>query len=299
MAAPAGNSPAPVAFGARSIGLGHPCLIVAEIGINHSGSVEKALDLIDAAHDVRADAVKFQAGDPRRYVNRSAWDSPRETPWGTMPYIEYRERMELSDADFQRIERHCTDIGLPWFVSPLDAQSVDRFERFQLPAYKVASPKLNDTMLLQRLASTGRTLIASTGMSTTTEIEHALALLPRDRLVLLHTVSAYPCEDGEINLRALETLRLLAPDVPIGYSGHEKGVWPSLAAVALGACVVERHFTTDRSSWGSDQAASLEPAGLSMLVKGIRSIEHALAGDGHKALREYELPNYRKFRQSA
>lgn len=274
--------------------------MVAEIGINHSGDVAKAIALIDAAKAAGADALKFQAGDPERYVNRSAWDTPRQLENGeTVPYIEYRKSMELSDDDFAAIDQHCRAIGLPWFVSPLDAHAVERFDRYDLPAYKIASPKLTDALLLQRLAATGRTLIASTGMSTTAEIQDALALLPRDRLVLCHAISAYPCEDGQVNLRALNTLRLLAPDVPIGYSGHEKGIWPSLAAAALGACVIERHLTLDRASWGSDQAASLEPTGFQMLVRGVRSIEDALKGDGSKAMMDYELPNWKKFRAAA
>jgi N-acetylneuraminate synthase len=288
-----------VTFGTRPIGTGHSCLVVAELGINHSGSLAAAHALIDGAKAAGADALKFQAGDPERYVNRSAWDTPRETPWGTMPYIEYRKRMELSDADFMAINAHCNSIGMWWFVSPLDAHSVERFERFNLPAYKVASPKLTDSLLLQRLTAIGRTLIVSTGMSTFEDIDKAVDLLPRDRIALLHTTSAYPCPDTAINLKAISRMQERYPDIPIGYSGHESGLWPSLGAVSLGACVVERHFTLDRASWGSDQAASLEPSGFAMLVRGIRSIESALSGDGQKALRENEMPNYNKFRSVA
>lgn len=293
-------SPTPVPFGSHWIGQGHPCLIVAEAGINHGGKLANALALAGAAKAAGAGALKFQAGDPERYVNRATWDTLRQLEDGRMvPYIEYRKLMELSDDDFAAINRHCQAIDLPWFVSPLDAHAVERFERYDLPAYKVASPKLTDALLLQRLTATGRTIIASTGMSNTVEIEDALALLPRDRLVLCHAISAYPCEDGQVNLRALNTLRLLASDVPIGYSGHEKGIWPSLAAAALGACLIERHFTLDRASYGSDQAASLEPTGFAMLVNGVRSIEAALMGDGQKALQPYELANYTKFRATA
>jgi N-acetylneuraminate synthase len=273
-------------------------VVVAEIGINHSGSRDQAIALIDAAFDAGADAVKFQAGTPRRYVNESRWADPRATPWGTMPYIEYRERMELTDDDFAAIHNHCqySLSGFPWFVSPLDAHAVERFERYNLPAYKVASPKLTDQLLLQRLKATGRSVLASTGMSDLRQVLQAADILDQDRLVLLHAVSAYPCEDSAVNLRAIDTLNFTFPGVPIGYSGHEKGIWPSLAAVARGVCVLERHFTLDRTAWGSDQAASLEPTGFSMLVHGVRSIEASLQGDGSKALQDIELANHSKFR---
>lgn len=283
-------------FGDRLIGPGQPCLVIAEIGINHSGSVEKAFELAVAAHQAGADCVKFQAGDPERYVNRSQWDRPRQMPDGRIiPYIEYRKAMELSDADFALLDYELKG-HLPWFVSPLDAHSVERFERFNLPSYKVASPKLTDTLLLQRLNATGKTILLSTGMSDWGQIDIASQHIAPYRQVLLHCVSAYPCPDDQLNLPALQQLRERYPNIPIGYSGHESGVWPTLAAVTLGAHVIERHFTLDRSSWGSDQAASLEPSGFSMLVRGIRSIEAALQGDGTKALRDSELANHAKFR---
>lgn len=291
--------PGTIPFGDRRIGPGHPCLVIAEIGINHSGSVDTAIAMVDAARHAGADVVKFQAGDPERYVNRSAWDAHRETPWGPMRYIEYRKRMELSDLDFSAIDHHCRRIGLPWLVSPLDAHSVERFERYNLPAYKVASPKLTDTLLLQRIAATGRPALLSTGMSTIGEIRHAIDLLSFDRVALLHCVSQYPCPDNQINLPAIRTLQERFLDTPVGYSGHETGVWPTLAAVTMGACLVERHFTTDRSLWGSDQAASLEPTGFATMVRGIRSIEAAMQGDGAKVLRDGEMANYRKFRSVA
>lgn len=289
-----------IPFGERTIGDGHPCLVVAELGINHGGKVAVAKDLLTAAKASGACAAKFQAGDPERYVNRAEWGKPRQLEDGSIvPYIEYRKSMELSDDDFDAIDRHCKAIGLPWFVSPLDAHSVERFEGFNLPAYKVASPKLTDTLLLERLAATGRTVLLSTGMSSFHEIDRALEIVPRHRATILHCISSYPAKDAELNLPALLTLRQRYSLNPIGYSGHETGIWPTLAAVTMGAAVIERHFTLDRASWGSDQAASLEPSGFSMLVRGIRSIEAAMQGDGQKALRESELANYRKFRSVA
>ncbi len=288
-----------IPFGSRRIGPDHPVVAVAELGINANGDALVAIEMAIAAHAAGASAVKFQAGDPERYVTRDHWDAPRETPWGTMRYIDYRRRMEFSDHDFKVIDTQLTSRGIPWFVSPLDAHSVERFERYNLPAYKVASPKLTDTLLLQRLAATGRTVLISTGMSTTDDIDRALAILPRTRVGIFQCTSAYPCSDDETNVRAVSRLAARYPDISIGYSGHEKGIWPTLAAVALGASMVERHFTTDRSAYGSDQAASLEPSGFSMLVRGIRSIEQALMGDGQKSLRHSEMANYRKFRSVA
>lgn len=288
-----------VPFGSLTIGAGHPCLVIAELGINMSGSLGTAITMIDAAKAAGASAVKFQAGDPRRYVNRTHWDTPRETPWGVMPYIEYRQRMELSDADFAAIDHHCCAIGIPWFVSPLDAHSVERFERYNLPAYKVASPKLTDTLLLQRLAATGRTILLSTGMSTLEQIDAALTLLPPERVGLFHCTSMYPCPDQATNLPAIRTLQERYWDIPVGYSGHESGIWPTIGAVSLGTNMIERHFTTDRTAYGSDQAASLEPSGFSMMVRGIRSVELAMQGDGVKALRDGERANLEKFRSVA
>ncbi len=297
MPASAVDTRASIPFGTRRIGPGFPCLVVAEIGINHSGDLATAIRLIDSAKDSGADAVKFQAGDPERYVNRSAWDTPRQIPDGsTVPYIEYRKRMELSQDDFWAIDRHCAKVGIPWFVSPLDAHSVERFEPFDLPAYKVASPKLTDRLLLQRLTATRRSLILSTGMSSFADIDQALGIAEESPIAILHAVSAYTCDDALINLPAITTLQRRYPGAPIGYSGHERGIWPTPAAVTLGASVVERHFTLDRTSWGSDQAASLEPSGFAMMVRGIRSIESAMSGDGVKALRDYELANHAKFR---
>ena len=291
----------PILFGPRLVGPGHPCLVIAEICINHNGSFGLACEMIDAAKAAGADAVKFQAGDPERYVNRDAWDTPRDTPHGTMRYIEYRKTMELSAGEFAMIDAHCKDIGIPWFVSPLNAEAVDRFERFRLPAYKVASPKLTDVALLVRLAAARRTVLLSTGMSNEEDVNRALAIVTNHGfntvdVALFHCVSQYPCPDTDINLPALRTMQHRYAGLPIGYSGHESGIWPTLGAVSLGACLVERHFTTDRTLWGSDQAASLEPSGFSMMVRGIRSIEHALSGDGEKRLRDGEMANYRKFR---
>lgn len=287
-----------VNFGFRPIGDGHPCLIVAEVGQNHNGDIDHALKLIAAAQRSGADAVKFQAGDPELYVNRAEWEKPRALQDGrVVPYIEYRKGLELSDADFATIDERCKRLGIPWFVSPLDAPSVERFARYDLPALKVASPMLTDRDLLEAVRDTGRTVILSSGMSTHPEIQRALDIVGTDRTVLMHCTSRYPCPIDHLNLRVIPHLMATYP-VPIGYSGHEVGVSPSVWAVALGACVVERHFTLDRTSYGSDQAASLEPHGFAQMVREIRDAETA-RGDGVKQVYPEERVNMAKFRRIA
>ncbi|WP_018683424.1 N-acetylneuraminate synthase family protein [Actinokineospora enzanensis] len=275
------SSAAPtVDLAGRVVGAGHPAYLVAEAGINHNGDLDVAKRLIDVAADAGADAVKFQKRTPEIATPPDMRATRRETPWGEMSYLEYRHRVELGAEQYAEIDRHARARGIAWFASPWDVPSVEFLERFDVPAYKVASATLTDTALLAALRATGKPVLASTGMSTMPEVDRAVAALGTDRLVLLHSTSTYPCPPEESNLRAIETLRDRFP-VPIGYSGHERGLQVSIAAVALGACVVERHVTLDRAMWGSDQAASLEPEGLRRLVRDIRIVETAL-GDGVK-----------------
>ena len=288
-----------VTIGNRSVGVGHPCFVVAEVGINHNSSVDLALQTIDAAAEAGADAVKFQVGDPRKYVNPSTWDVPRETPWGVVPYIEYRERMELSDDELRVTADYANLLGMQWFASPLDTSAIPRLEALGVPCYKVASPMLTDLRLLNAIANTGKPIIMSTGMSTAEEIRTAVVRNSgRSEIVLLHCTSAYPCPPEQCNLRMLDTLRERFPSIPVGYSGHEIGVPQTVAAVAMGACVVERHITTGRSLWGSDHAASLEPDGFKKLVKYIRTVEASM-GTGEKRVYDSEQANKSKFRRDA
>lgn len=270
-----------VFLGNRWVGDGERTLTVAEIGINHNGSLTLALRLIEAAHAAGCDAVKFQKRTPELSTPRAQWDVVRETPWGSMTYIEYRHRVELARSDYAAIDSLCSELGILWFASCWDEPSVDFIEEFAPPCYKAASASLTDLALLQRMRATGRPLILSTGMSNLAQIDAAVALVGREDLLLAQSTSAYPCPLDELNLRVIQTLQARYPDVPVGYSGHETGVIPSIAAVALGATFVERHVTLDRAMWGTDQAASLEIGGLSRLVQGIRDVEGAL-GDGEK-----------------
>lgn len=269
-----------VTIGDRVVGPGQQAYVVAEAGINHNGDLDLAKRLVDVAAEAGADAVKFQKRTPEIATPPNMRDTRRETPWGEMSYLDYRYRVEFGVEEYEEIDRHCKERGIAWFASPWDVPSVAFLERFDVPTHKVASASLTDVPLLEALRDTGKPIIASTGMSTMDEVDAAVAVLGEDRLVLLHATSTYPCPPEESNLRGIETLRERF-GVPVGYSGHERGLQVSVAAVALGACVVERHVTLDRSMWGSDHAASLEPEGLRRLIRDIRIVETAL-GDGVK-----------------
>ncbi|HAQ60215.1 MAG TPA: N-acetylneuraminate synthase [Microbacterium sp.] len=270
-----------VSIGSRVIGGGRPAYVIAEIGLNHNGDVDIAKQLIDVAADAGADAVKFQKRTPDISTPVHMRDTLRETPWGTMTYLDYRHRVEFTREQYVEISDHALLRGLDWFASPWDVPSLDFLEDLNVVAHKIASACLTDISLLRAVRDTGKPVILSTGMSTIAQIDTALQVLGTDRLVLLHATSTYPMEPDEANLRVIPALRDRYPGVPVGYSGHERGLQISVAAVALGAVAVERHITLDRTMWGSDHAASLEPAGLKHLVRDIRIIEQAL-GDGVK-----------------
>ncbi|MCP2637091.1 N-acetylneuraminate synthase family protein [Microbacterium sp. HD4P20] len=285
-----------VTIGSRVIGGGRPAYVIAEIGLNHNGDVELARRLIDVAADAGADAVKFQKRTPEIATPEHMRDIPRETPWGTMTYLEYRYRVEFDRDQYIEISDHAMLRGLEWFASPWDEPSVAFLEDLGVHAHKVASASLTDHDLLRALRDTGKTVILSTGMSTIAEIDGAIDVLGTERLLLMHATSTYPMEPGEANLRMIPALRERFPGVPVGYSGHERGLQISLAAIALGAVAVERHITLDRTMWGSDHAASLEPTGLQHLVRDIRVIEAAL-GDGVKRVYQSELAPMAKLRR--
>lgn len=281
-------------IGARPVGEGHPAYIVAEIGINHNGDLDLARQLIDAAAAARCDAVKFQKRTPDRCVPLSQRNLIRETPWGTMTYIEYRHRMEFDRTGYLALIDHCRQRGIDWFASCWDEESVDFIEALSPVAYKVPSATLTHRDLLLHVRRTGRPIILSTGMSTMEQITSAVDLLGTEQLLICHSTSAYPCALPELNLRVIETLRQHFP-CPVGYSGHEVGLPTTAAAVCLGACFIERHITLDRAMWGTDQAASIEPHGFARLVRYIRDIEQAF-GDGRKRVYETEVTAMRKLR---
>jgi N-acetylneuraminate synthase len=284
-----------IQIGGRQVGDGHPTYMVAEVGINHNGDLDIARRLIDAALHAGVDAVKFQKRTPELCVPPEQRGQMRETPWGYITYLEYRRRVEFDATAYAEIDHHCRARGIPWFVSVWDEPSVDMMEAFDLPCYKIPSASLTDHSLLRRLGRTGKPLILSTGMSTMEQIHVAVEVLNVQNLIITHATSTYPCEPGELNLRMIESLRGSFP-CPIGYSGHEVGLIPSVVAVALGASLVERHITLDRAMWGSDQAASVEPGGFERLVKYIRVTEQSL-GDGVKRVYDSEMPSLLRLRR--
>lgn len=285
----------PVAIGDQLVGEGQPVYVIGEIGINHNGDVDVAKKLIDVAAVSGANAVKFQKRTPEISTPVAQRDQIRQTPWGEMTYLEYRYRVEFDRSQYEDIARHAADRGLQWFASPWDVPSVAFLEDLGVVTHKVASASVTDLELLQALAETGKPIILSTGMSTLEQIDRAVETLGTDRLVILHATSTYPLPPEEANLRTIETLRQRY-GVPVGYSGHERGLQISLAAVALGAVAVERHITLDRTMWGSDQAASLEPTGLHNLVRDIRILQTAL-GDGVKQVFPGELAPLSRLRR--
>ena len=286
-----------VLLGERSVGDGHPCFVVGEIGINHNGDIDIAKRLIQVAAAAGCDAVKFQKRTPSICVPEAQRKIMRETPWGYISYMDYREHVEFDLEAYREIDRHCRKHEIRWFASCWDEPSVEFIEQFDVPCFKVASACLTDEPLLRRTRATGRPLVLSTGMSSLEQIDRAVAILGRQDLILLQAVSTYPARYDELNLRVIGALRERY-GVPVGYSGHETGLASSIAAGALGACIVERHITLDRSMWGSDQAASLEPSGLTRLLRDIRLVETSL-GSPEKRVLERELPLVARLRRQA
>ena len=285
-----------VKIGTKIVGDGYPCFIVAEIGINHNGDPAIARRLIDAAVAAGCDAVKFQKRTIEVVYPAEELARPRESPFGKTNG-DLKHALEFGFNDYVAISAQCRDADILWFASCWDEGAVDFIEQFNPPCYKIASASLTDDPLLvyTRLRAGPCPIILSTGMSTVEEIDRAVNVLGRENLILLHSCSAYPALYEELNLKAITTLKERY-GVPVGYSGHETGLPASVAAIGLGACVIERHITIDRAIWGTDQAASLEPNGISKLVEYIRLAGRSM-GDGVKRVMEHEVPVIRKLRR--
>jgi N-acetylneuraminate synthase len=283
-----------VKIGNKQLGQGQPCYVIAEIGINHNGDIDLAKRLISVAVAAGCDAVKFQKRTVEIVYTEKELATPRANPFGETNG-DLKRGLEFGEEDFAEISSFCKQVKIDWFVSPWDEKSVDFIEPFNIPVYKVASASLTDDHLLRHIRATGKPVIASTGMSTYAEIDHAVEVLGKDNLILMHTTSTYPAKYEQLNLRAIPAMAERY-GVPIGYSGHETGIPTSVAAAVLGACCVERHITMDRAMWGSDQAASLEPNGISRLVRDIRLVEQSM-GDGVKRVYEEEIPVMKKLRR--
>lgn len=276
-------------IGPFNVGAGRT-LVIAEIGNNHNGSFERAIEMVDKAHEAGADCVKFQMRHlDQVYRQRSLKKSGDDL--GTEYVIDLLNRFELSVDQHQRLSEYCAQTGIPYMCTPWDGKSVDVLEDFGVPAYKVASADLTNLPLLDRLTQTSKPLILSTGMSTTVEVEVTVAFLNKRgaQFALLHCNSTYPAPLHDINLKWMPALRRIHPLV--GYSGHERGINVSLAAIALDACIIERHFTLDRTMEGPDHAASLTQSEFARMVEGIREIEQALGEGKVRQLSQGEMIN--------
>lgn len=283
-----------ITIGSTTVGPDQPAFIVAEIGINHNGDIGMAKRLISVAVAAGCNAVKFQKRTIDVVYTEEELSKPRESPFGETNG-DLKRGLEFDEVAYREIDEYCKQAGIPWFVSCWDEASVDFIAQFQPPCYKIAAASLTDDDLLRYTRARGVPIILSTGMSSLDQIDHAVEVLGKDDLILLHACSAYPAYYEELNLRAIPALRERY-EVPVGYSGHETGIASTVAAVVLGACMIERHITLDRSMWGSDHAASLEPSGLNRVVRDIRLVEQSM-GDGVKAVLPRELPVIDKLRR--
>ncbi len=269
----------PVTIGDKGLGDGQPCYIIAEIGIAHNGDLDLAKQLISAAAAAGCDAVKFDKRTVEVVYTKEELAKPAKSPFGATNG-DLKRGLEFGPENFEEIDSYCQAAKIPWFASCWDEQSVDVIKRFDVPCFAIASECLKDDNLLRHTRATGKPLVLSTGLSTIEEIDHAVEILGRDKLVLMHETSTYPASYPELNLRVIQTLRERYC-VPVGYSGHETGIPTSVASVVLGACCIERHITMNRAMWGSDQGAALEPNGMTRLVRDVRQVEQSL-GDGVK-----------------
>ncbi len=285
---------AEIQIGNHLVGDGHACYVIAEIGINHNGDIDIAKKLIDVVCAAGGDAVKFQKRTVDVVYTPEELARPRESPFGETNG-DLKRGLEFGQEEYEEIDRYCREKNIPWLASCWDEASVDFIAQFDVPCFKVASASLTDECLLEQIRSKGKPILLSTGMSRLEQVDRAVDCLGKQDLAILHSCSTYPAYYEELNLRVIQTLKQRY-GVPIGYSGHETGIPSSVAGVALGACIVERHVTLDRSMWGSDHAASLEPNGFTRLVRDIRLIETSM-GDGVKRVIEREIPIMKKLRR--
>ena len=281
-------------IGNSTVGPGEPCFVIAEIGINHNGDLDIAKKLIDASVEAGCNAVKFQKRTIEVVYTEVDLARPRENPFGDTNG-DLKRGLEFGENEYKEIDSYCKEKGILWLASCWDEGAVDFIDAFNPPCYKIASASLTDDKLLKHHRTKGRPMIISTGMSTQEQIDHAVEVLGKDDLIILHATSTYPAKLEELNLSMIPVLAEKY-GVPVGYSGHEVGLSTSFAAAVLGACVVERHITLDRAMWGSDQPASIEPQGFTRLVRDIRAWEEA-KGNGVKHVYDSELPIIEKLRR--
>jgi len=281
----------------RNVGKNEPPFIIAEIGNNHNGSIELAKKMIKIAKDLNVDAVKFQVKDIEVAFPKELLDKPYEGPnsFGKT-YREHKQALEFSYEQLKEIYEYAKSIGIICFSTPFDVNSVNLLENLNNPIYKISSFHVSDLRLIEAIAKTKKPIIMSTGMSSIDEIDKAVNQIRNyhDNLVLLQCTSCYPTEDDDINLKVITSLQQRY-QCPIGFSSHERGTGITIASIALGACVIERHFTLDRSMKGPDHASSVEPYGMELIVKRAIRTHHAL-GSSEKKVLDCELENRKKFR---
>tara|TARA_A100001391_G_scaffold40542_1_gene22909 strand:- start:1327 stop:2154 length:828 start_codon:yes stop_codon:yes gene_type:complete len=268
--------------------------IIAEIGINHNGDLNIAKKLIDIAAVAGCDSVKFQKRNPDVCVPEHQKSVMRDTPWGRMTYLAYKYKVEFGKEEYDEIDRYCKEKQIQWTASPWDLDSLNFLVSYDVPYLKMPSAMLTNNELMQAAVDTGKKVIASTGMSTLEETDRAVEILKGTEYALLHCNSTYPAPIDELNLNCIKTLKDRY-NCEVGYSGHEFRLGTTVASIYLGATIIERHITLDRTMWGSDHMSSVEPQGLIKLVKGVRELEMAL-GDGEKRVTEGEKPIRKKLR---
>ena len=269
--------------------------IIGEVGINANGDLDLAKQLIDMAKECGVDLIKFQKRDIETVYSKKVLDSQRNSPWGTTTR-EQKMGLEFGREDYDIIDIYCKDKGIPWFASAWDVKSLEFLDKYDLPHHKIASAMITHHDFLKEVASRKKHTFISTGMATMMIIEQAVDIFARmgTPYTLMHSVSAYPCPDEECNIGMIPKL-LERFSGPVGYSGHEEGLLPSILAVAFGASVIERHITLSRSMYGSDQSASLEKHGLEILVRDCRLVKTYI-GNGRKAIGNIEQEVARKLR---
>ena len=270
--------------------------LIAEIGINHNGSVKIAKKLIDLAKLYNFDAVKFQKREPDISVPENQKNIIRSTPWGNMTYLDYKKKIEFGNREFHQIDKYCKEKNIIWFASAWDLQSQKFLKKYKLKYNKVASAMITNLKLLEVIAKEKKITFISTGMSTMKDVSKAVSIFKKYKckFILMHCVSTYPCPIEDLNLNTILTLRRKFK-CEVGYSGHETAVSPTLLAYFMGANYIERHITLDRSMWGTDQAASLSEPGIINLTKILRKF-HLIVGDGKKRLSSNEKKMLEKFK---
>jgi N-acetylneuraminate synthase len=269
--------------------------IIAEIGINHNGDLNIAKQLIDIAKVAGCDSVKFQKRNPDVCVPEHQKSVMRDTPWGRMTYLDYKYKVEFGKNEYDEIDRYCKQNRIEWSASPWDLDSLEFLMEYDIPYIKIPSALLTDEELLKASVKTNKKIILSTGMSSMDEVEKAVDIVKNCDYSLLHCNSTYPAPIDELNLNCIKTLKDKF-QCEVGYSGHEYGLTTTMASIYLGASIIERHITLDRSMWGTDQLCSVESQGLIKLVKGVRELERSL-GDGVKRVTETEKPIREKLRK--